>query len=164
MHLPSNDIMKFLRTINDNEGLNLSESNLTSIRRSFGSDMRSMINFMQSTQHEADRDHICDESDFESVYDAVKANNPVLVREGLEYRAARGCSFKNVIRDFTDHIIRNHMECISTEFLDRIQSLVHNSTTSDLVHLRYFIEECMPLLMSQISTTSNDYVTGGSND
>ena len=49
--LPENDIFKFLSHIIKNEKLNITEKQLKSIQILFKSDIRSMINYLQSNQH-----------------------------------------------------------------------------------------------------------------
>ena len=46
--LPSNDISKFLKQIIMQEKLNISNHQLSSIQKSFKSDIRSMINYIQA--------------------------------------------------------------------------------------------------------------------
>ena len=48
--LPENDILKFLQKINLNENLKIKDDTLVSIQKHFMSDIRSMINYMQSNQ------------------------------------------------------------------------------------------------------------------
>ena len=49
--LPKNDIIKFLSVISDKENLSFSDDTLVSIQRLYKSDIRSMINYMQSNQN-----------------------------------------------------------------------------------------------------------------
>lgn len=49
--LPKDDIIKFLRNISVSEKLNITEKSLTCIQKLYKSDIRSMINFMQSNQN-----------------------------------------------------------------------------------------------------------------
>ena len=49
--LPKNDIISFLNNISEKEGLNMPEKSIRLIQNLYGSDMRSMINFMQSNQN-----------------------------------------------------------------------------------------------------------------
>lgn len=48
--LPSDDIVQFLTNISESENLNISQKSLKCIQRLFKSDIRSMINFLQSNQ------------------------------------------------------------------------------------------------------------------
>ena len=49
--LPEREIVKFLKIINDNEKINLKENTILSIQKLYKSDIRSMINYMQSNQN-----------------------------------------------------------------------------------------------------------------
>ena len=46
--LPTDKTIEFLTTIRDNEGLSLSDESISAVQKMFGSDIRSMINYMQS--------------------------------------------------------------------------------------------------------------------
>ena len=48
--LPKPQIIKFLKNVSDNEKLSLNEDSLMNIQKLFKSDLRSMLNFMQSNQ------------------------------------------------------------------------------------------------------------------
>ena len=50
-HLPKQDILTFLKNVSDSENLSLSDLQLTYIQELFGSDIRSMINYMQTNQN-----------------------------------------------------------------------------------------------------------------
>ena len=52
--LPQKDMVRFLTHISTNEKLAFSQETLSTIQQLYGSDMRSMINFMQSNQHTDD--------------------------------------------------------------------------------------------------------------
>ena len=49
--LPKNDIIQFLTHISNSENLNMSQKSLSCIQKLYKSDIRSMINFMQSNQN-----------------------------------------------------------------------------------------------------------------
>ena len=59
--LPKNDIIRFLTTINNAEQLEYTEDMLESIQRLYKSDIRSMINYMQSNQNLSDSTRIIDD-------------------------------------------------------------------------------------------------------
>jgi len=48
--LPDEDVVNYLRIINEKENLNFTKEELNGIKKSFGADMRSMINYMQSSK------------------------------------------------------------------------------------------------------------------
>ena len=50
-HLPKNDIYNFINKIQKNEKLNLTKKNINNIQNLFNSDIRSMINYLQSNSN-----------------------------------------------------------------------------------------------------------------
>jgi DNA polymerase III delta prime subunit len=70
--LPKNDIVSFLKNISDKEGLNMPEKSIKLIQNLYGSDMRSMINFMQSNQNIVDsRFNIIDEAVWDDLFNLL---------------------------------------------------------------------------------------------
>ena len=74
--LPKNNIINFLNNISIRENLNLSEKSLNLIQMLYKSDIRSMINVMQSTQNIKDT-NICiiDNSIWEQLFNKIKNGN-----------------------------------------------------------------------------------------
>ena len=71
--LPTNDMVKFLGNISASEKLNLNEKSLYLIQKLYKSDIRSMINFMQSNQNIKDEDiNIIDDIVWDSLYSKIK--------------------------------------------------------------------------------------------
>jgi replication factor C subunit 3/5 len=67
--LPKNEIIKFLTNISTLENLNMSQNTLSCIQKLYKSDIRSMINFMQSNQN-----IVKDDSDFHIIDNDVWEN------------------------------------------------------------------------------------------
>jgi replication factor C subunit 3/5 len=73
--LPKNDIITLLKHISTSENLNLKESSLINIQKFYNSDIRSMINFMQSNQNiiNANIDYyVLDNEIFECLFEKIK--------------------------------------------------------------------------------------------
>jgi replication factor C subunit 3/5 len=71
--LPEQEILHFLRKINESEKLGLTDDTLTSIQRQFNSDIRSMINYMQTNQDVISNCNIITDDIWETLTDMFKA-------------------------------------------------------------------------------------------
>ena len=72
--LPENDILKFLRNISDCEKINLSDKSLVSIQKQYNSDIRSMINYMQSNQNLIQSYKVIDDTIWGNLTNELKNN------------------------------------------------------------------------------------------
>jgi replication factor C subunit 3/5 len=124
--LPKEDIIHFLSNISEAEQINLSKQSLHQIQQLYGSDIRSMINFIQSNQ-DIDDKFICiiNELVWNDLYNKIKKNSIDL----LEFVNLVGCKYnmdkKNIIKHFLNYIIRNHCEHITTKFMDFTEFIIH---------------------------------------
>jgi replication factor C subunit 3/5 len=113
-HLPKQDILEFLKHVSTNENLNLTDLQLNYIQQLFGSDIRSMINYMQTNQ---DNQHfkIIHTDIWEDLY---KCPTPLL-------------KIDEISRDYNmdkKHIIKEYL----------YYTIIHNINTYDLNKLNEF--------------------------
>jgi DNA polymerase III delta prime subunit len=124
--LPENDILKFLQKINQNENLKIKDDILISIQKHFMSDIRSMINYMQSNQ---DLIHECK---------IIKNELWVQLTKYLKKTTKNTKSIKidsilkkinKISREYNiepKNIIKNYLNyIITTEFLYNIENIMH---------------------------------------
>ena len=124
--LPENDILKFLRNISKAEKINLSDSVLTSIQKQYNSDIRSMINYMQSNQNLIQNYRVIDDKIWNDLTTKLKNNDSQIVLNNVnnisvEYNIER----KNIIKNYLNYIIRNYPKYINEEFLNFIENIMH---------------------------------------
>jgi replication factor C subunit 3/5 len=132
--LPENDILKFLQKINLNENLKIKDDTLVSIQKHFMSDIRSMINYMQSNQ---DLIHECKiiKNDLwiqltkylkKNTTNTTNAKN-IKIENILKKinKISRDYNIepKNIIKNYLNYIIRNYK--ITPEFLYHIENIMH---------------------------------------
>jgi DNA polymerase III delta prime subunit len=153
--LPKMDIIYFLKKISEDEQLNLDEKSLSSIQKLYKSDIRSMINFMQSNQDVYKLSNNC--FNFIVINDDVwnllitKIRN----REKLEninlfiYEISSKYNIdkKNIINDILNYIIRNKI-ILNEKFLDFAENLVHsqNANANNNININYLITKLSCLL------------------
>jgi len=137
--LPHTDIISFLNKITIMENLKLSVSDITLIQRLYKSDIRSMVNFMQSNQNIGDSEiglNIIEDNMWLCLYDKLQTNN---IPDALQYidEISIKCNVirKNIIKDFVDYIIRTYP--ITTEFLSFVECIMHFSECNESYYLNY---------------------------
>jgi replication factor C subunit 3/5 len=129
--LPENDILKFLQKINQNENLKIKDDTLVSIQKHFMSDIRSMINYMQSNQDLIHECKIIKNDLWIQLTKYLKKNTKNTKNIKIENilkkinKISRDYNIepKNIIKNYLNYIIRNYK--ITTEFLYNIENIMH---------------------------------------
>ena len=143
--LPKDDIIQFLNHISESEKLNISLKSLSCIQKLYKSDIRSMINFMQSNQDIVKLQnnepilYIIDSDVWENIIEMIlKRENIVVVKNYIhkistEYNIDK----KNIINDFLNYIIRNKSKYVSKDFLNFVENLMHSQIQNNNTHIYY---------------------------
>jgi replication factor C subunit 3/5 len=138
--LPEKDIIRFLSHISKSENLGLNEKSLGLIQRLYRSDIRSMINFMQSNQNIKDYEfNIIDESIWDNLLTQLKMENTLDKLVGLVNSICSKYNIdkKNIIKDFLNYIIRNHPKIITTQYLNFIENIMHFEDCKNSNYVNY---------------------------
>jgi len=150
--LPTNDIIRFLRHISDSEKLYLSDDILTLIQQLYKSDVRSMINYIQSNQDIIQtinsnnntniknpiQFNIIDKTIWENILSLIQKDekmekiNLYIYDISIKYNVDK----KNIIKDFLNYIIRNKPNIVSTNFLLFVENVLHSQSNNQ--HLIYY--------------------------
>ena len=157
--LPKEDIIGFLKQISDTEKLNMSQNSLSCIQKLYRSDIRSMINFIQSNQ-----DIVKSQSDSMSIIDNDVWENlftKLTKREKLENICAYvhlisikyNIDKKNIIKDFLNYIIRNKSKIVNHYFLNFVENLMHSQNLNNNNHIYYSLSR-LSSFASSVKTTS----------
>ena len=146
--LPTNDIIHFLKSISLNENLNITDKSLNSIQKIYKSDIRSMINFMQSNQDilSSDDFHIIDNVIWEELSLLLKNKNTLLTLNSFiqDISIKYNIDKKNIMKNYLNYIIRNIPELISTDFLNFVENIMHFSECKN----SHFINYCLTKLLT----------------
>ena len=148
--LPENDIIKFLGNISQQENLNLKEKPLRLIQKLYKSDIRSMINFMQSNQNIKEEDiKIIDDSVWNNLYNKIvnKDNLKSLELFINDISSKYNIDKKNIIKDFLNYIIRNYDNIITPKYLYFIENIMHFEDCKN----NYFVNYSLLKLTSLIT-------------
>ena len=138
--LPEPDIINFLQNISKCENLDLKYNSLKLIQKLYKSDIRSMINFMQSNQNMTDCDiNIIDESVWKKLYDKIKNKETINNLENFinETSLTYNIDKKNIIKDFLNYIIRNYDNIVSPEYLNFIENIMHFDDCKNSYYVNY---------------------------
>jgi replication factor C subunit 3/5 len=138
--LPKDDIISFLKNISEKEGLNMGEGSIKLIQNLYGSDMRSMINFMQSNQNVLDTHfNIIDTVVWETLHNHfIKREQLAVVDSYIQDISINyNIDKKNIIKDYLNYIIRNKPQLIKGDFLNFVENIMHNQDFKNTNFIHY---------------------------
>jgi DNA polymerase III delta prime subunit len=145
--LPKEDILKFLEKISKKEGLEINNKMLESIQSLYKSDMRSMINFMQTNQNLKNyKINIIDDTIYDDLYNTLKSPHYKLseiIDKVLNIEINYNIDKKNIIKNILNYIIRN--KPYSNKLLDFMEDIIHYEDNSKYL-INYFVLELVTLL------------------
>jgi replication factor C subunit 3/5 len=135
--LPTDYICRFLSTIAEKEEIRLTPLTIESIQKMYGSDIRSMINFIQLNQNLNIKDWeetIITDLVFENMYKFVKKpvkHTPEFYGEVKTYIHNISIQYninkKSLIIKYYNWVLRNRPEEITPEFLEKLNNTIHNT-------------------------------------
>ena len=147
--LPSEDINSFLKNIAKSEKLNINEKSIECIQKLYKSDIRSMINFMQSNQSnfKNEDDNFNNNLNFNIIDDNVweYLSNKIIEKPSLDILVSHihnisikyNIDKKNIIKDYLNYIIRNKSNIITSEFLEFVENLMHSQESNNQTFVNY---------------------------
>jgi len=150
--LPEDLINKYLTNISIKENLNLNEESINHIQTLFKSDIRSMINFMQSNQDLKNDTNfkIIKNEIWDNILDMLKAKVPIeqinkYIHEiSINYNVDK----KNIIKNFLNYIIRirNNIIPLTNTFLNYVENIMHNQNLNNNNYVNYTLSALDTLL------------------
>ena len=151
--LPEYEINTFLLNIVKAEKLGINVNSLTLIQRLYNSDIRSMINFIQSNQNikETELNVICDPV-WQGLYNQF-ALTPLhhkdvdnIVKYIHNISIKYNIDKKNIIKDFLNYIIRNKHTIISQDFLNFVENIMHIQDCKTNNYINYSLLRLMSFI------------------
>ena len=140
--LPEKETYNFLNKIIKNEGLNISQKQINSIQRRFKSDIRSMINFIQSNHNNIGLHTEIFSDDFlEKVIKKLKKKKVDKSSYIRELSEKNNIQLSEFILEFISFLIFNKPKIISTKSLSCFEFIIHNIYVKEDYLLDYFVGE-----------------------
>ncbi len=146
--LPKDEIINFLHNISVSEKLNLSQKTLSCIQKLYKSDIRSMINFIQSNHNmENETLNIIDNDVWEDLLNKINSREKFenisnyIHLISIKYNIDK----KNIIKDFLNYIIKTHPKYINSKFLDFVENLMHSQNQNQNTYVNYLISKLSSL-------------------
>lgn len=146
--LPFDDIRHFLTNISLAEKLNLSEKSIQSIQTLYKSDIRSMINFMQSNQDIVTKENFNLNIIDHSVWDNLTTNilsKTTNINQLVTLTHNISCEYnidkKNLMKDYINYLIRSNPIIVTKEFLSFVENLVHSQESNNKIFLHYSLSK-----------------------
>ena len=137
--LPQHEIFKFINNISNKENINLSDSMIEKIQSIYQSDIRSMINFIQSNHNSlmSPSDTLMEipltpeciiHSDlWREIDDCLKFRHDsvkdCINKISIQYNIDK----KQIIQNYLNYIIRNFPKQITRDFLNIVEMIIHNN-------------------------------------
>ena len=135
--LPIDKIFTFLKKINNCENLNYSQEKFYSLQDVFNSDLRSMINYMQTNQDNCDSKLINNEL-WENTYISIKTDsNEIIKKKIYEIIKTYNIEVNNFFKLFLNYVIEN--KSFNKKFLFFCEHLIHTSDCEEEIAINYFI-------------------------
>jgi hypothetical protein len=166
--LPENDILTFLRKISELEQLGLTDTTLVSIQRQFSSDIRSMINYMQTNQDIIQNTNIITNTIWDDLTDmfvthaSISINNStngknIINTNSLEHIISYilnigrtyNIELRTIIKSYFYYIIRFRQSLVNCDFLNKVEHIIHLPDIRHEYIIHYFV-----LKMKQIITVN----------
>jgi len=125
--LPENDIINFLSYIISKENLNFPIEKIKSIQYLFKSDIRSMINYIQSNQYIIHKKDVIDDTIWINLTSLLKKKNNIheTIKQFHKISSEYNIEIKNIIKDYLNYIIHNCDEYLNADFLKFTEFIIH---------------------------------------
>jgi DNA polymerase III delta prime subunit len=139
--LPKEHVIAFLTKISVAENLNLSVETIELIQTLYNSDIRSMINCMQTNQYASgDKNSIISDAVWKQWY-AQFLKPTVTIDKLSKSLHSISCQYsidkKNIIKDFLNYIVRNKPQMINHDFLFFVENLMHHQECANRHYVNY---------------------------
>ena len=132
--LPSNDISKFLNQIIIKEELNITNSQLKAIQKSFKSDIRSMINYIQANHKQftesTEYTHITNDL-WEKLIEKMKTEEEGVVIDYIYTISAKYNVDKvDLLHEFINYLIKTKDHALKEEWISKFRFIIHSEITN----------------------------------
>jgi replication factor C subunit 3/5 len=146
--LPKQKIHEFIREICIKENVDLSDQTIDNIQNLHKSDIRSMINFIQLNQNViVQQSNIINNELWQKLYDLFaekyeeKETQKIKIKKFINHLSIQyNIDKKQIIKDYYNYLILNHVEQVTPETLNKMEIVIHNYDCNINVLINYFIQ------------------------
>ena len=142
--LPPIEIKQFLKKIVDSEKLNITDEVIGSIQNMYHSDIRSMINYIQSNQlsiNTSDQPiNIITNAVWENLFNIFKRDTALhhIEKHADTISTTYNIDKKNIIKEFLNYIIRNKKVPLTIDFCSFVENILHSQYSNSNIYMSYF--------------------------
>ena len=131
--LPEPEIYKFIKNVSNVEKLKLSDIDIQTIQKTYRSDIRSMINFIQLNQNLSEwSGSIITNDSWDKIYDLHRVENVTELKAFIQHISIKyNIDKKGIMIKYFNYILRNKIHNTTQLFLDNIEVITH-SENADL--------------------------------
>ena len=155
-NLPQKDIFNFLNHIVKSESLDINKEQIQNIQKMFNSDMRSMINYIQTNHNNININHIITSDVLENLIILFKNKNKKNKNDKInniiifinDYCKNKFISIYEFIKCFIFYIIEYKEYCLNERWLTKLELIIHNEHINIDIYLSFFINHLYDLYNS----------------
>tara|TARA_B100000925_G_scaffold163804_1_gene123219 strand:+ start:1568 stop:2515 length:948 start_codon:yes stop_codon:yes gene_type:complete len=138
--LPEDSIKSFLKNIVDKEKLEISDSSIKAIQSVYQSDIRSMINYIQSNQNILSDYKIINYEVWDNLTNVIKTNilndiTNIINKISTTY----GVEKKSLLKEYFNYMIYEKQVFIDRKILSILENLIHNTDLSTDYYTNYAV-------------------------
>lgn len=151
--LPQREIIQLLKQICYIEQLNISDENLHYIQKLYNSDIRSMINFIQTNQNLPNlKINIINNDIYKELLNIILFDNEDdFLNNCLSYIHNISINYntdkKNIIKNFLNYIIRNKPDMMNSRFLSSMENILHYPECKNSYYISYICSKIRVLCL-----------------
>ena len=145
--LPSKDILTFLEKINKCENLNIDYCKLENIQKIYNSDLRSMINYMQSNYININNNELIKNEVWENLFNKFKSKKMENLEKYISFILTKyNLNINALIKNFINFILENKKYILNTEMLNTFEFISHSYNDNDDYIYNYFLSKLLILI------------------
>ena len=140
--LPTKDTYTFLNKIVENENLNITTKQLKTIQIRFKSDIRSMINYLQSNHDNINiNTDILTDKFIEKMIIKLKKTKKNKANIVCKICTKHNIQKREFLIQFISYLIFNRPDIVTTKIITKLQFIIHNNTVNEDYLVQYLLGE-----------------------
>jgi replication factor C subunit 3/5 len=156
-NLPQKEIFNFLNHIVVSESLDINKMQIQNIQKMFNSDIRSMINFIQTNHNNININHIITNDVLEKLILLFKDEKNKNINKNIfdnikifitDYCKHKFISIYEFIKYFIFYIVDEKTYCLNEKWLTILELIIHNENINIDIYLSFFITHLYDLYSS----------------